>query len=83
MVWPCQVEVFDVLLDHPVKLPVADDEEVIEPFSPHAPQEPFADCVGSWSAVRRLQHFNGASLRDSGETVAELAIPVANQETRG
>jgi hypothetical protein len=83
LVWPCSVEVFDVFLDDPMKLPVPDNQQVIEAFSPQAPQEPFADRVGLGSAVGRLQDFNGACLSDSCEIVAVLAIPVADQEAWG
>ena len=81
--WPCSIEVFDVFHDHAMKLPVPDNQKVIKAFSSNAPKEPFADRVGLWSAVSRLQHFNGASLRDSGETLAELAMLVADQEAWG
>jgi hypothetical protein len=37
LVWPRSVEVPDVFLDHPMKLPVPDNQEVIEAFSPHPP----------------------------------------------
>ena len=83
LVWPCAVEVFDIFLDYPMKLPVPDHEQVIEAFSPHALQESFADCVGLWSAVGCLQDFNGACLSDSGEIVGVLAVAVADEETWG
>jgi len=83
LVWPRLVEIPDVFLDHAMKLPVPDNQQVIEAFSPHAPQEPFADRVGRWSAVGGLEDFNGACLSDSCGIVAVLAVPVADQETRG
>jgi len=82
-VWSWSVEVLDVFLDHTMKLPVPDNQQVIEAFSPQAPQEPFADRVGLWGTVGRPQDFNGACLCDSCEIVAVLAVPVADQETRG
>ena len=66
-----------------MKLLVPENQQVIEAFSPHALQEPFADRVGLWSAVGRLQDFNGACLCDSCEIVAVLAVPIANQEAWG
>ena len=83
LVWPCAVEVFDVFLDHAVKLPFPDNQEVIEAFSPHAPYEPLADRVGLWSAIGGLEDFNGAYLSSTCEVDAVLAVPVADQETRG
>jgi hypothetical protein len=71
LVWPCPVEVFDVFLDYPMKLPVSDNQQVIKAFSSHAPQEPFANRVGLWSAVGRLQ----PALRPPGQgTSMELAF---------
>ena len=83
LVWPRSVEVFDVFLDHAMKLPVPEDQDVIKGFSPQAPQEPFADRVGLWSAVGGLEDFDGACPRNSCELVAVLAVPIANQETWG
>jgi hypothetical protein len=54
LVGPCTVEVFDILFDHPMKLSVPDNQQVIKAFSPQAPQQPFADGVGLWSTVGRL-----------------------------
>jgi len=82
-VWPCSVEVFDVFLDYPMKLPVPENQDVIEVFSPRAPQEPFADSVALSSAAGRLQDFNGACPCNSCEPVAILAVPMANRETWG
>ena len=83
LVRPCTVEVFDVFLDHAMKLPVPDNQQVIEAFSPQAPHALFADGVGLWSAVGHLGDFNGACLCHSSEIVAVLAVPVANQEAWG
>jgi hypothetical protein len=58
LVWPCTVEVFDEFLDHPMKVTVPGNQQVIEAFSPQAPQKPFADRVGLWSAVGDLEDFN-------------------------
>ena len=82
LVWPCSVVVFDVFLDHPMKLPVPDKQDVIGAFSPHAPEESLADRVGSWSVVGRLQDLKGAYLSIC-EMVAVFAVPVANQEAWG
>jgi hypothetical protein len=49
LVWPRSVDMPDVFLDHPMKLPVPESQNVIEAFSIHAPQEAFADRVGLWS----------------------------------
>jgi hypothetical protein len=82
-VWPCSVEVFDVFLDYPMKVPVPENQDVIEAFSPRAPQEPFADRVGIWSAVGGLEDFNGAYPCDKCEVDAVLAVPIANEEKWG
>jgi hypothetical protein len=55
LVWPCSIIVFDVFLDHAMKLPVPDNQKVIEALSPDTSQEPFADRVGLRSPVECLQ----------------------------
>ena len=59
------------------------NQQVIEAFSPHSTQEPFADCVGLWSAVGRLSDFNGACRCDSDEFITVHAVPVVDQEAWG
>jgi len=78
LVWPCSVEVFDVFLDYAMKVPVPDNQQVIEAFSPHAPHEPFADRVGFWSAVGGLE----PALRPPGEgTSMELTFATRAKST--
>ena len=77
------VRVLDVFSDHMLQMSFPHNQQVIEAFSPHALQESFADRVGHWSAVGRLEDFNGACLSDSGEIVAVLAVAVADEETWG
>jgi hypothetical protein len=62
LVWLRRVEVADVFLDYPMKVPVPDNQQVIEAFSPQAPQEPFADRVGLQSAKGRPQDLAGAAV---------------------
>ena len=87
LVWPCSVEIPDVSLDHAMKVPVPENQQVIEAFSPQAPQEPFADGVGLWSAVGRLQPAlrppgQGTSMElspcDTCEFIAVFAVPVVD-----
>jgi hypothetical protein len=55
LVWPGMVEVVDVFLGHAMQMAFSDDWQVIDALSRRLSQEPFADRVGSWSAVGRLQ----------------------------
>ncbi len=80
---PSAVEVFGMFLDYPMKLPVSDNQQVIEAFFPQALQESFVDRVGLWSAAGYLQNFYGACRSDMGETVALLAVPVPDGKTWG
>jgi hypothetical protein len=52
---------------------------VIETFPSDTAQETFADGVRTPSMDWRVQHFDGTSLRDTGEARSELALVIANQ----
>lgn len=58
LVWPCSVELSEVFSECAMRWSVPGGQQVIEAFSPHALKGPFADRVGLWSAVGRLQDFN-------------------------
>ena len=58
VVWLFSVEEFAVFPDYAMKVPVPDNQQVIEALSPHPSQEPFADRVGLRSAVGCLEDFN-------------------------
>jgi hypothetical protein len=50
------------------------DEEVIQAFSPHAPQKAFTDGIRLWSSVRRSKHVNATRCCHSCKIQPEFAI---------
>ena len=42
------VEVRHILIEDTLKLPLAEDQQVVKAFLPHTPQKPFADRIGTW-----------------------------------
>ncbi len=57
------VEVDDILFEHPAEVGFAQNEDVIQAFTAHAPQQPFADRVRARCLDRRSQHLNPRSNR--------------------
>ena len=45
------VKILDVFSDHMLQMSFPHNQQVIEAFSPHTSQEPFADRIGHGSAV--------------------------------
>jgi hypothetical protein len=56
--WSGLVEVRDVRIEDALELPLMEDQQVIQAFLPHAPQEAFADGIGSWRMIRGFEHLN-------------------------
>ncbi len=52
--WSGLVEVRDVHIEDALELPLMEDQQVVQAFLPHAPQEAFADGIGSWRMIRVL-----------------------------
>jgi hypothetical protein len=52
------VEVPLILSHHPVQVPLTQDQEMVEAFSPHAAQEPLTDRVCPRRSIRRSQDLN-------------------------
>lgn len=81
LVWASSIEVIDVFPDNAMQLPFSRNHKVIEPFSHHTSQEPFADRVGFGSAVGRLEDFDGTGLGSSAKGIGTYGIAIANQGT--
>ena len=56
--WTGLIEVIDVFPDYAMQLSFYCNQQVIEAFSPHTSQEPFADRIGLWSAIGHLKDLN-------------------------
>jgi hypothetical protein len=62
-----------------MELPLMEDQEMIQAFSPHAAQKTFTDGIGSWSPVRRSKHLDATCCCHSFKIRPELAIIIPNQ----
>jgi hypothetical protein len=78
----CLVEGGHIGIEHKLKLLRLKDQQVIEAFSPHAPQKAFADGIGSWSLNRRLKNLDATCGRHTSKARSEFAIVVSNQILR-
>jgi len=63
-------------------LPLMKDQQVVEAFLPHPPQEALTDRIGSGSMIRNLEDFNGTRRRHAGETDSKLAVVITEQILR-
>jgi len=77
--WSGLVEVRDVHIEDALELPLMEDQQVVQAFLPHAPQEAFADGIGSWRMIRGFEHLNPTGGRHPSETGPKFTIVITNQ----
>ena len=75
----CPVEVHHILIENTLELLVAEDQQVVQAFLPHAPQEALADGIGSGCMNRRFEDLDRARFRHTSKTRSKLAIVIPNQ----
>ena len=75
----CLVEVCHIRIEDTLKLPLMEDEQVVEAFLPHASQKAFAGCIGSWSVIGGSEDFNFACCCDSVERGSKFVIVITEQ----
>ena len=73
------MKVQGISLEEARELFLMENEEVIQAFSSHAPQEAFTDSIRSWSPVRSPKHLNATCCCHPRKTRSELAIIIPNQ----
>jgi hypothetical protein len=73
------VEVGYIGIEDVLELLLLKDQQVIEAFLPHAPQEALADSIGSWGMYRRLQNLNCTGGRYPSKARPEFAVVITNQ----
>src|SRR5947209_9794467 len=54
----CLVEVNHIRIQNALELLLLKDQQMVEAFLPHAPQEALADCIGAGSVIGRLENFD-------------------------
>jgi hypothetical protein len=75
----CLVEVGHIGMEHTLKLLLLKDQQVIEAFSPHAPQKAFADGIGSWSMNRGLKNLDATCGRHPSKARPEFVVVISDQ----
>src|SRR5450755_1598565 len=79
---PRTIEVANVLGKHREQVALAQDDHVIETFTPHATEEALACGIHVWRAHRSLDAPRPEGSSSAVEVDAELVVPIANNETR-
>ena len=75
----CPIEVGDIAIEHALELFLMQDQQVVQALLSHAPQETFADGIGSGRMIRGFENFNGACGRHLSKARPEFAIVITNQ----
>ena len=78
----CLVEVRHIRIEDPLELLLLKDQQVVEAFLPHAPQEAFTDRIGSGSVIRSLENLDITRCRHPSKTWSKFAIVITNQILR-
>jgi len=78
----CLIEVHHIRFEDTLELSLMKDQQVVEAFLPHTPQEALTDRIGSGSVVRGLENLDATGGCYSDETGSEFAIMIANEILR-
>src|SRR5215467_8528734 len=73
------VEVDHIGIEHALELLLLKDQQVIEAFLPHAPQEAFADGISAWRINRRFEDLDRARFRHTSKARPKFGIIIPNQ----
>ncbi len=73
------IKVNGILFEHTVQVLFTEDEQVIQAFTAHAPQQPLADGIRPWCFERRSEHLNPRPCRNCGKLVTVLRVIVTNE----
>ena len=76
--WSCAIEVEGRLAENAAEVPFAQDEDVIEAFPPHTPQQLLTELVGLRGFDWRAEHFKAGSGCDGLEAGTVLRIVIAD-----
>jgi len=78
----CLVEVRYICIEDALELLLVEDQQVVEAFLPHTPQEAFAERIGSWRMKGRLENLESTRCRYPSKTWSKFAIIITNQILR-
>ena len=76
------VEVGDIPIEHAVELPLIEDQQMVETFLPHTPQEALADRIGSRSVIGCFEDLDAAGCGHARETGSKFALMIAHELVR-
>jgi hypothetical protein len=57
------VEVRHIRLEHPLELPLLNNQQMVEAFLPYTPQKAFTDRIASGSVIRGREQFDATGRR--------------------
>src|SRR5215467_12182627 len=75
----CLVEVGHIRIEHALELLLLKDQQVVQTFLPHTPQEALADGIGSGSVIRSFENLDATRRRHTSKARSEFAIVIPNQ----
>jgi hypothetical protein len=78
----CSVEVPHILIEHALELLLVEDQEMVQAFLSHTPQEAFADRIGLWRVIGRFENLNRTRFSHASKARPKFAIVIANQILR-
>jgi hypothetical protein len=76
---PCLIEVGHISIEDALELPLVKNQQVVQTFLPHTPQEPLADRIGSGSVIRGHENLDAACRRHTSEEGPKFGIIIPNQ----
>jgi len=71
-----------VFLEHPLEMPLVQDQHVVQTFLTHGPDPPLRKGVGLWCVIGRLDDCDTLGSKDGIEGHCEFAITIMNEEVR-
>ena len=73
------VEVYNVLIEHPLELLLAEDQQVVQAFLSDTPQKAFTDRIGSGSMNRCFEQLDATCPRHPIKARPKFAVVITNQ----
>ena len=78
----CLVEVNHIGIEHALELPLMQNQQMIEAFLPHAPQEALTDRIGSWRVIGGCENLDATGPRHTSEAGPKFGIVITNEILR-
>ena len=82
LMWACLVEVPHIRIQNALELLLLQNQQVVQAFLSHTPQEALADRIGAWRMIRRFQYLDAAGCGHARETGSELGITITDEILR-